>query len=743
MTVTDGPVGRSPDRLYDLMPSLYRILDDDQGHVMRGLVGLVNQQADLLRDDVERLWDDFFVETCQRWVVPYLGDLIGNVPLLDPAMEPGAATAEELFTDLTGPSLAVPSPVRSRADVAHTISYRRRKGTPAMLEELARDVTGWGALVTEFFQRLGWTQHLEHLRRGAAHAPHLGDVDAARRTAGPWDRAQHHVDVRAISAHEGWFNISNLGIFVWRLMAQPRTRVTPRQAGAAWQLTFSPLGNDVPIFSAGDAAPLGTGRTREEALDTPLRPAALFADLRSLPVGPVDSSRWYGVEGAARLVIRDNGVVVPASQIGCANLDRWTAFSRPSGTRVLVDPALGRLAVPTGRNPAQLEVSFCEGFVADLGGGEYERSAWLVDNFDGPPEITVSGGGTALQTALTGRTPVDHKTVVRIVDNATYDLTGDLTLAADERLVIEAANAKRPLVRLPSGEITVRTATNDTDASLTLGGLLVEGGLRVMGDLRLLRLLHTTLVPGRSVLPGAGVTGPSLWVRPSAGVVTLNARLEVQIAASIVGALRLPEHVAGLWLLDCIVDGITADGDPKGKAICDGPGTSGPVGHLERTTVLGSVLLSQAPMISESILTHAVRVERTQKGCVRFSYVTPASETPRKYRCQPDLAIAAALDQRRRDAAADGVVLPPGWELPIVTAIGTALVPAFTAEQYGDPGYAQLHDTCPVGIATGAEDGAEMGAFCQQKNPQREANLRLRLDEYLPVGLEVGLIHQT
>ena len=36
-----------------------------------------------------------------------------------------------------------------------------------------------------------------------------------------------------------------------------------------------------------------------------------------------------------------------------------------------------------------------------------------------------------------------------------------------------------------------------------------------------------------------------------------------------------------------------------------------------------------------------------------------------------------------------------------------------------------------------------MGAFCVLKQPQRESNLRLRLDEYLPVGLEAGLIDVT
>ncbi len=71
------------------------------------------------------------------------------------------------------------------------------------------------------------------------------------------------------------------------------------------------------------------------------------------------------------------------------------------------------------------------------------------------------------------------------------------------------------------------------------------------------------------------------------------------------------------------------------------------------------------------------------------------------------------------------------------------LVPSFTSTQYGDPGYAQLHLGAPRQIARGAEDGSEMGVFCHLKQPQRENNLRTRLGEYLPFGLQPGIIFVT
>jgi hypothetical protein len=36
-----------------------------------------------------------------------------------------------------------------------------------------------------------------------------------------------------------------------------------------------------------------------------------------------------------------------------------------------------------------------------------------------------------------------------------------------------------------------------------------------------------------------------------------------------------------------------------------------------------------------------------------------------------------------------------------------------------------------------------MGAYCHLKQFQRESNLRIRLEEYLPFGLDAGLIYVT
>ena len=69
--------------------------------------------------------------------------------------------------------------------------------------------------------------------------------------------------------------------------------------------------------------------------------------------------------------------------------------------------------------------------------------------------------------------------------------------------------------------------------------------------------------------------------------------------------------------------------------------------------------------------------------------------------------------------------------------------PIFFALRYGHPGYMKLLTSTPDVVRRGAEDGGEMGAFHFVLAPLRESDLRVRMTEYLPVGLEFGIIYQN
>ena len=737
--------------LYERLPAVYRERDAEEGFPLRSLLAVIAEQAAVLEADVERLWDDFFVETAQPWMVPYIGALVGNDLLYDASRAPRAETAEELFDDLTGsdlrPSIAVPV----RADVAKTIAYRRRKGTVPMLEELARDVTGWPVHVVEFFRLLGWTQHVNHVRAAGGWAD-LRSPERAGRIDGPFDEAAHTVDVRPVSTLVGWHGLDTVGFFLWRLRAYPVERVPAREDDRPWRFHASPLGNPMPLFSRwrreGDEAGLAT----ELHVPGPIRHETFHADLEGdgLLYGSLDDTE-------ASLHLVHNGTPVLRSQLACRRLDPWPS-ARPPGKVIGVDVATGRLAVGQGFGTTEsFDASFHYGFAADLGGGPYDRRRWLVRPTEETLRLEVSEGATddpdegvfgSVQAALAhwASVPVGRpNTIVTITDSRRYALPPSITLHNERRLVLQALNGERPLLTAAdaaddSFEVKVELAGGAVDrgAELTLSGVVLEGWVRVTGDLGRLRILHSTVIPGRILLPDGlpKDTGAAVQAIGFSTGDPINDQLRVEVAYSILGLCVLPAHVAGLWLLDSIVDGlgsIAVRGPFHGGA----PGPSCPL-HIERSTLLGRTVAHSLDA-SDSIFADEVTCHRIQTGSVRASFVSPGSRSPRRLRCQPDLAVEAALRERQRRQPQ-----PDGTEVAALRATVEARVePGFTSTRYGRPGYGQLRLGTPAEVAAGAEDGSEMGAFSHLKQPQRESNLRVRLDEYLPFGLEPGLVYVT
>ncbi len=136
--VNDGYDTYYAERLWQLLPAVYRTSDSDSLDVpgpLRELLDRIGSQLAVVRRSIDRLWADQSIETCDDWVIPYVGDLLGTnlVDKLDPRGQ--------------------------RLDVANTIHFRRRKGTVEVLEELALDVTGWPAHIVEGFRRLARTRH--------------------------------------------------------------------------------------------------------------------------------------------------------------------------------------------------------------------------------------------------------------------------------------------------------------------------------------------------------------------------------------------------------------------------------------------------------------------------------------------------------------------------------------------------------------------------------------------------------
>ncbi len=757
MAFSNAPI----DKLYSLLPAFIRTQDLTSGEPLRALLRIAETTTDAIDADIGQLARDAFIETCEPWVIPYIGDLVGTAPLFDASRVHDAATATELFQDLNGPDLTPSLGLGARADVAKTIHYRRRKGTLPMLEELARDVTGWAAHAVAMFELLGWTQWLRnHQRPQSPRTPDIRSVERMGRLDGPFDEIMHTVDVRTITQNEGWYNIQNVAFFLWRLLALPLADIAARPVAGPgdFRFHFSPLGNSAPLFSrfvsTGDDAGLATELTVPQAI----RAARFYTDLRdyaALPLPRPGFSDFYGLWDSVpgfnvaphpSLMVLVNGIPVPPESVVCRDLANWTSVLPGE---IGIDVTRGRLVLGAGLAPARsVTVFYHMGFPAELGGGPYRRRAWLVRTSLARQVLTVDGSGAPGTFASIGAALAQWTasggpdTLIRIQDNRSYaeTLTIDVQPASGIFLAIEAADGFRPHLRLGA---PLAITGDRSDFTLTLGGLLVEGVLDLQGSLGRLRLLHTTLVPGGSIAepdpalplpPPVPVPASLQAAATDASGAPANTELSVELAFSITGPLRLPSDTKTLYVLDSIVDGA---GTP---AISGGGTAPGPALHIERATVLGDVHAREIDLATEVLFDGQVTADRIQVGCVRFSYVPAESRTPRRYRCQPDLAEAAALETAQ---AASPIKLTVAQQTAIRTEVRRRVRPDFTDQRYGQPAYLQLALSIAGEIATGAEDGSEIGVYCHLKQPQRIANLAQRLGEYLPFGLDGGLIRVT
>ncbi len=750
------------DRLYKLLPALYRIRDSEpaQGEALRALMAMIEQQFLSLEADVNQLYDDAFIETCQEWLVPYIGDLLGVRPL--------QGTAENTYSQ--------------RAYVANTLAYRQRKGTATVLEQLARDITNWPARAVEYFQRLEWTQYSNHLRPDRWRTPDLRDTNALALLNTPFETAQHSPEVRHIDNGRGRYNISHIGIGLWRLQAYPLEKVQARPVPAALNPAgglywINPLGQDLPLFNAPQPETSIISLASEINVPSPLRRRSLYEEVEAIANNQPTHTQYLRPQPVFQIYL-EGDPVSPSELLICdlsgepdaadtnwqrPNLARLIE-SNPDSRRVAIDPVLGRLAIPQGQPlPESVRVSYAYGFSGDIGGGAYDRrssvaralssaATWQV----GVSRSDVAVGDEEILTSLAdaiaawNTQPPGTRGAIVLMDNQSYEPgAATITIPEGSELLIFSADWPRVLLSPPDlgeirsdgqwvpvgrrahliGDLSIQ-GTAPAEAvnagRLILDGLLIEGSLTIQaGNLEHLRLAHCTLVPDQGGIVGlvAGEDGAT------------NSRLTVEIDHSITGPLSLPQTLRAIAVNDSILD---AQG---GKAIASPiSGQSAPVTTLQRTTVLGSSDVQAFQLASEVIFAGRATAQRRQVGCVRFSYVPPGSQTPRCYRCQPALEVEnqLAVAQRQR-----GSPLSAEEMEGVRSRTQGQIVPSFTARLYGDPAYGQLSHTCPAPIRMGAEDGSEMGAFSFLKQPQREANLRTALGEYLRFGLEAGIFYIT
>lgn len=479
------------DKLWNLLPAVYRAEDTDDfgaNGPLREIVNRIGAQVANVRRNIDRLWEDQSIETCDDWVIPYLGALLGT----------------ELVSGL--------DPRAQRIDVAKTIYYRRRKGTVAILEEIAGAITGWDAKVVEFFRRMGRTRHGLDPAIGASL---LGDGDVARlqraeglvgalthtgiggfadlrnvygasKAGSAFDEYFHTADLRKPLGDSGWYNIPRLGVFLWRLNSHGVGPVTPVAVeGCPGWFTFDPTGRDVPLFAAGrGAGAFGDNwvSPAEAQLPTPITQPLLDANIAAVGAGQPVNLYPDVISVAFAVANPPDELLIPANQLR-------------------IRPQRGRFFAGSSP-PAQTElVGFYHyGFPSDIGAGPYDRRVDTLAIPTPAPAASVSGGGGALAAAGT----IPASGTLTIVGSLTYSGAADVP-AVQDALTLRAENHQRPVIRLSAPEWRIDGADG---SALVLDGLFVSGGDIVLrGAFDNVTISCCTLDPGNAATTPADAGG--------------------------------------------------------------------------------------------------------------------------------------------------------------------------------------------------------------------------------------------
>ncbi len=773
-------MNKEKDRLYNLLPSVYRRKDAKEGFPLKAFFSVLSDEMELVEADIENLYNNMFVETCDEWALPYIGGLLGITDLID---EKNMITSQ-------------------RRRIANAMKYRRSKGVAAILENVARDVTGWEARAVEYFGFVSMTETVMNPSGEKGRILDLRNRCAMEQLYTPFSFMSHMADMRRIGAKKrgkrkrsGKIDTKNIGLFLWRIRSYASGDCeackkgdglfTFDAAGLDRKLFNKPLAeSDLTTISAPENLPIPMGRNllSRSLEDYKNENAITAAEHRP------ENGRFYGSERG--LNIKMSGSLISPMHIISADLSEWKkpasfkfqkhvlkglksymdefsliplkelsgksfyneeefiaavkkrinideniekVISDLARIDAAIDVELGRIAFPETREFSEEEkvlVNYHYGFAGDIGGGTYDRTFDISGADECDKVFKVSGSGKAghfssLDDAVkewsiffSDRNAA--KACIKILDNRVYGLKEPVNIPDGAKLSIEAGDGLRPIISLSQNELIINGPEKGS-AEIYINGIWINKPLKLNGALNL-DIRHSTIMSsGQERLLSGIIEGE-------------NAKgLKIYIDKSIISQIRISGgKIISLTVENSIIDG----GSGKNAISGNTPDEWGPFSIINRSTILGRVKLRELAA-SEVIFTEKIEVERIQTGYARFSYIPQNSRTPLIYRCQPNIAINDMLrETEKEDLSLDE-------KEKIEKEAYLRVQPVFASLNYGEADYARLKECTAQEILAGAEDGSEMGVFQHLNEPRREENLKNVINDYIQSGFAAGYFYAT
>jgi hypothetical protein len=772
--------------LYSRLPEIYRIRDGELSppDQFKSYLAHFESVFGAVHANIEQLYRDLFIETCDPWVIPYIGGLLGT-------------------SVLSGDSWTL------RADVADTIRLRRRKGTIGAIEQLAFDLTKWGAHVVELRENLTWHQHLNHLRPDAGGVPPLSLPGVTRNTmirggtvsvrdpamlsflGTPFDPYAYYADVRPPDGGAIRINLPNLAIFLWRLSAYrpPVTKPVfrgnginaapnPGDASIAIRFDVHPLSHPVRLFNTPRYDPDRQPPVVTQVDETPgpIPPARLSSDDEAGNPGAYVTVGTYtpGNPLLGDLEISDAGLQfhVPSPDFTGntwtfrgANLCAWETPLRPPlrDREIAIDPVIGRvvLGVATGPEATAIQqdllITYTYGATGPVGSHPVSRPAppttWNNEVVQ-LKTVRVRQNPNGLRDALANIQNSILPVVVEIDDSFVHDLDlstvpgiavegGQPNLRLNRTLIIRATSGNRPIVRLAQPfrfrPLNVVGATPPQQAQFD--GVIANMLVRLEG----LYLTRSAAFPAgqpliaRAALNRLEITGctlePDGHLQLDGTRAPINSSLDLRTGYSFV----VPAELTAFKETPEVI--------------------------LDRS-ITGPLLVDRPYVLTlrESILDAGKGIDADSTSAFALSSATdPVNDWGPPTQISQGLTVFG----RMRVESANGrggiwvhklevlnnqkgcikfsYFSGEGDRLPqnFACVRGPAVRLSFSGEIFGQPSYAQLARSADFLIRERGPDDDQMGAFGFLLEVHRWRNLQIRIREFMPVGVRPLLVAVT
>ncbi|MFT6557686.1 hypothetical protein [Sneathiella sp.] len=673
-------------RLFDLVPPLDRLNQNQKKNEELAIfLEVLQSQADAIGSNINLLYENWFIETCSDWAVPYIAALL-NIPS-------GHADATHI--------------PRSRAFVANYLSYRAYRGTASALQGVLQDATGWPVYLVEGLDRQFTSSQNRVPGQNQPFILNVTKADIPEAPPNPFNDYRTSFSIFQTPVTPSTAKDA-LTFYYWREELTKRDRIEAREDPTGLYF-IDPLKRKIPLMW-----PLQN--LEDEHPDLPKRLATPALLTREVLEELIEYAP--GILALA-LSVKLNGQSLTTDQFYAADLSRplskkeqksWQKKAQEKPL-ILIDPEISLIRLftplpPQSKTSNTLACSYWVSHNGELGGGTYDRSGRLVtpdattvailitdqaDHLSKPPTGFDATFSTLTAALESWQTSTSGETIITIADNYLHQ-TDDSVLqftVSGRSLVIQAAQGFEP------------TLVGDLSAEGRADGEIWISGCSLAGRLSLISTITLTIVDG-TVWPDAG---PAIRCQQAHRSDQETYNSHIFIENSICGALEISARNCALSISNSIIDGqqqsaLHGPDEDIDATDRNAPGKypfGAPLSAIN-TTFLGDI--------------HTLQMLKTDNVLIVGQSFSPALSHP---------------------SPIEGVWVT-GQHEPAIELI---------SHNCGFPCYAALATENDLQLLQGATGGSEFGAFHNRHHAKRLAAGKSIVEDFCPIGMTVDFVDAT